>query len=255
MFDITFVCPERRDLGLLSVRISLFFGPFPGLHSAICLNSSLFRTVSQISLCFLSEFFSFSDHFPDSLCYLSEFFSFSDRFLDYTRLSVRILLFFGPFPRFHSAICPNSSLFRTVSWITLCYLSEFFSFSDRFPDSALLSVRILLFFGPFPGLHSDICPNSSLFRTVSRIPLCYLSEFFSFSDRFLDYTLISVRILLSFGPFPRFHSAICPNSSLFRTVSWIPLGYLSEFFSFSDRFLDYTLISVRILLFSDRFPV
>jgi len=154
-------------------------------------------------------------------CYLSESFSFSDRFPDYTLLSVRIPLSFGPFPGLHSDICPNSSLFRTVSWITLCYLSEFFSFSDRFLDYTLISVRILLFFGPCPRFRSAICPNSSLFRTVSPIPLCYLSEFFSFSDRFLDYTLLSVRILLFFGPFPRFHSAICPNSSLFRTVSWI----------------------------------
>jgi len=152
MFDITFVCPERRGLGLQSVRILLFFGPFPGLHSAICPNSSLFRTVSWITLCYLSEFFSFSDSFPV-----------------FTLLSVRILLFFRQFPSFHSAICPNSPLFRTVSLIPLCYLSEFFSFSDLLPDSTLLIVRILLFFGPFPRLHSAICPNSSLFRTVSWI--------------------------------------------------------------------------------------
>jgi len=153
-------------------------------------------------------------------------------------ISVRMLLFFGPFPRLHSAICPNSSLFRTVSWVPLGYLSEFFSFSDRCPDCTRQSVRILLFFGPFPRFHSAIGPNSSLFRTVSWIALGYLSEFLSFSDRCPDSTRISVRILLFFGPLPRFHSAIGPNSSLFRTVSWIALGNLSECFSFSDRFLD-----------------
>jgi len=153
MFDITFVCPERRDLGLLTVRILLFFGPFSRFHSAICPNSSLFRTVC-----------------PIPLCYLSEFFSFSDRFLDFTLQSVRILLFFGPFPRFHSAICPNSSLFRTISPIPLCYLSEFFSFSDHFPDSTLQSVRILLFFRPFPRLKVTIitfaCPSRRDFEPI-----------------------------------------------------------------------------------------
>jgi len=153
-------------------------------------------------------------------------------------ISVRILLLFGLFPGFHSDICPNSSLIRTVSRIPLGYLSEFFSYSDRFQDSTRLSVRILLLFGPFPGFYSPICPNSSLIRTVSRISLSYLSEFFSFSDRFQDSTRLSVRILLLFGPFPGFYSPICPNSSPIRTVSRILLSYLSEFFSYSDRFQD-----------------
>jgi len=169
MFDITFVCLERRGLGLISLRILLSFGPFAGIHSAICPNSSLYRTV-----CWIPVF------------NLSEFFSLSDRLLDFTLQSVRILLFIGPFAGFHCAICPNSSLYRTVCWIPLYNLSEFLSLSDRFPNYTLQSVRILLFIGPFARFHSSIGPNSSLFRTVFLITLFYRSEFFSLSDRFPD---------------------------------------------------------------------
>ncbi|MBB5174748.1 phosphatidylserine decarboxylase [Texcoconibacillus texcoconensis] len=171
----------------------------------------------------------------------------------FSSISVRSHPCFGQFIGFLAAFCPKSILFRTVFWLSRCFLSEVNPFSDSFLAFSLLSVRSQSFFGQFFGFLAAFCPKSTLFRTVYRLSRCFLSEVNPFSDSFLASSLLSVRSQSTFGQFFGFLFDFCPKSPLFRTVYRLSRCFLSEVNPFSDSFLAFSLFSVRSQSFFGQF--